>query len=87
MQLVITLYYILFRTRDFNSNQDVSEHETDSVLCCGAILIRFLKVERFSENITGVMCSASKSSIRGFVITEKAPTRAFSWSKAATTTS
>ena len=30
--------------------------------------------------------SSSKSSIRRFVITEKAPTRAFSWLKAATTT-
>ena len=29
--------------------------------------------------------SASKSSIRRFVITEKGPTRAFSWLKAATT--
>ena len=29
--------------------------------------------------------SASKKSIRMFVITEKAPTRAFSWLKAATT--
>ena len=29
--------------------------------------------------------SASKSSIRRFVITEKAPTRSFSWLKAATT--
>ena len=29
--------------------------------------------------------SASKRSIRRFVITEKAPTRAFSWMKAATT--
>ena len=34
----------------------------------------------------GVDTSASKSSIRRFVITEKAPTRAFSWLKAATTT-
>ena len=32
----------------------------------------------------GVVISASKSSIRRFVITEKAPTRAFSWLKAAT---
>ena len=32
-----------------------------------------------------VLGSASKSSIRRFVITEKAPTRAFSWLKAATT--
>ena len=33
----------------------------------------------------GVAISASKSSIRRFVITEKAPTRAFTWLKAATT--
>ena len=33
----------------------------------------------------GVQTSASKSSIRRFVITEKAPTRALSWLKAATT--
>ena len=33
----------------------------------------------------GQVSSASKSSIRRFVITEKAPTRAFSWLKAATT--
>ena len=32
-----------------------------------------------------VQASASKKSIRRFVITEKAPTRAFSWLKAATT--
>ena len=32
-----------------------------------------------------VQTSASKISIRSFVITEKAPTRAFSWLKAATT--
>ena len=32
-----------------------------------------------------IITSASKSCIRGFVITEKAPTRAFSWLKAATT--
>ena len=32
-----------------------------------------------------VTTSASKKSIRRFVITEKAPTRAFSWLKAATT--
>ena len=32
-----------------------------------------------------IINSASKSSIRRFVITEKAPTRAFSWLKAATT--
>ena len=36
--------------------------------------------------IAAVSTSASKSSIRRFVITEKAPTRAFSWLKAATAT-
>ena len=35
--------------------------------------------------ITTMQASAPKSSIRRFVITEKAPTRAFSWLKAATT--
>ena len=34
---------------------------------------------------TTVSTSASKSSIRRFVIAEKAPTRAFSWLKAAST--
>ena len=36
-------------------------------------------------NCVGVEDSASKRSIRRFVLTEKAPTRAFSWLKAATT--
>ena len=35
--------------------------------------------------VNGVHSSAPKSSIRRFVITEKAPTRAFSWLNAATT--
>ena len=34
--------------------------------------------------LTSLTTSASKKSIRRFVITEKAPTRAFSWLKAAT---
>ena len=37
------------------------------------------------ENSDQQDTSASKSSIRRFVITDKAPTRAFSWLKAATT--
>ena len=36
-------------------------------------------------DIIKIITSASKRSIRRFVITEKAPTRAFSWLKAATT--
>ena len=38
-----------------------------------------------SRSLLHLQDSASKSSIRKFVITEKAPTRAFSWLKAATT--
>ena len=34
--------------------------------------------------LAALHCSASKRSIRRFVITEKAPTRAFSWLKAPT---
>ena len=41
------------------------------------------EMERMREYV--MKDSASKSSIRRFVITEKAPTRAFSWLKAATT--
>ena len=37
------------------------------------------------DMLLGALCTASKSCIRRFVITEKAPTRAFSWLKAATT--
>ena len=35
--------------------------------------------------VATLQANASKSSIRRFIITEKAPTRAFSWLKAATT--
>ena len=59
---------------------------------CGGVDLR---VQQFSpwrrpaaEQQSSAQCprpSASKSSIRRFVITEKAPTRAFSWLKAATT--
>ena len=38
-----------------------------------------------ADNDYSLPTSASKSSIRRFVITEKAPTRAFSWLKADTT--
>ena len=38
-----------------------------------------------AQHLPLVTTSASKSSIRRFVITEKVPTRAFSWLKAATT--
>ena len=51
------------------------------------------KVSRLSEypeiclvsGLARLVSSASKSSIRRFVITEEAPSRAFSWLKAATT--
>ena len=38
-----------------------------------------------TKELSRVTVSAPKSSIRRFVITEKAPTRAISWLKAATT--
>merc|ERR1711994_293158 len=45
-----------------------------------------MSFQSFSGGSTEGLCiSASKSSIQRFVITEKAPTRAFSWLKAATT--
>ena len=65
--------------------------------CHGQIFIWAIEVEqpRYSETslrewwLSDCQCSlftsASKSSIRRFVITEKAPTRAFSWLNAATT--
>ena len=48
--------------------------------CCGA-----QPSQHRAPCLLIVASSASKSSIRRFVITEKAPTRAFSWLKAATT--
>ena len=42
------------------------------------------KIMNDNTTIT-IIISASKGSIRRFVITDKAPTRAFSWLKAATT--
>ena len=50
-----------------------------TVLTVNAVVLVWLKMK---EN---TLVSASKSSIRRFVITEKTPTRAFSWLKAATT--
>ena len=41
-------------------------------------------VSRLLVRLVWVAASASKSSIRRFVITEKAPTRAFAWLKAPT---
>ena len=50
---------------------------------------RGVNIARYQHQIVmmipSMMTSASKSSIRWFVITEKAPTRAFSGLKAATT--
>ena len=42
-------------------------------------------LQQEAVHLAAAACSASKRSIRRFVITEKAPTRAFSWLKAATT--
>ena len=50
-----------------------------------AVHQHLLAVVQVTDHLRGVITSASKSSIRRFVITEKAPTWAFSWLKAATT--
>ena len=42
-------------------------------------------VDKLLPVLCSLLSSARKSSIRRFVIAEKAPTRAFSWLKAATT--
>ena len=47
--------------------------------------VRVVLAEDLAEPRVHLGSSASKSSIQRFVITEKAPTRAFSWLKAATT--
>ena len=43
------------------------------------------EIQRLTDEKARLEASASKSSIRRYVITEKAPTRAFSWLKAAFT--
>ena len=48
--------------------------------------VHFVYLPVLVGQVAHVPNSASKSSIRRSVITEKAPTRAFSWLKAATTT-
>ena len=53
------------------------------VVGCHTALVSRLEVTTVPSILP--LTSASKSSIRRFVITEKAPTRAFSWFKAATT--
>ena len=56
--------------------------------CMYEIIKQFHRFQRkyVSYEQLGVRVSAPKISIRRFVITEKAPTRAFSWLKVATTT-
>ena len=65
---------------------------TNNESCVSSCLvcIKCIKCVQCGEDIQMLLTrtlatSASKSSIRRFVITEKAPTRAFSWLKAATT--
>ena len=58
----------------------------DTHLEAGPVLGQLHQSEWVTRSRDGVSASASKSSIRRFVITEKAPTRAFSWLKEATTT-
>ena len=63
------------------------------VVLCGIFLIAaaviwpvmMLSLQRNTADNTPRWATHTKSCIRRFVITEKAPTRAFSWLKAATT--
>ena len=57
----------------------------DTHLEAGPVLGQLHQSESVTRSRDGVSASASKSSIRRFIITEKVPTRAFSWLKAATT--
>ena len=52
-------------------------------LTLNLIIPYMLKVMTTYYKLMRMNISASKSSIRRFVLTEKAPTRAFSWLKAA----
>ena len=55
----------------------------DQIIAINGVSLVGLPLSKCQEYIKvtsrTVICSASKSSIRRFVITEKAPTRAFSW--------
>ena len=63
---------------------DIDKYQIEDIHICLllAIIVSRRPLWKCSRN---VVISASKSSIRRFVIMEKAPTRTFSWLQAATT--
>ena len=64
----------------------VQESPLEQYLPLGtAVWVNHRRISASPQSSLRVQASASKSSIRRFVITEKAPTRAFSWLKAAST--
>ena len=79
----------------FTGNKEVDDLMIISIQVLRIHLLELEKVQELCKDfcnryitclkVGGVDTSASKRSIRRFVITEKAPTRAFSWVKAATT--
>ena len=79
----------------FTGNKEVDDLMIISIQVLRIHLLELEKVQELCKDfcnryitclkVGGVNTSASKRSIRRFVITEKAPTRAFSWLKAATT--
>ena len=77
-------------TEDFSFGQAAANCSSSGGFMCGDLCTANLcrcgdaTLTRDSDSQCCVEASASKSSIRRFVITEKAPTRAFSWMKAAT---
>ena len=79
----------------FTGNKEVDDLMIISIQVLRIHLLELEKVQELCKDfcnryitclkVGGVDTSASKRSIRRFVITEKAPTRAFSWLKVATT--
>ena len=80
---------VCFLRLDFNSfnlyQPDTDTTAANPTLAGQCVQVRAGEVVFAECSLLRCRYSASKSSIRRFVITEKAPTRAFSWLKATTT--
>ena len=67
-------------------DKQIYRHQEEAIFLIFTNSIRTIKALKMQILPRTGNTSASKSSIRRFVIMEKAPTRAFFWLKAATTT-
>ena len=70
-----------FKLYDVDGNGEIDIFEMEKMFVSLCSIVESSENDQLKRNRN----SASKSSMRRFVITEKAPTRAFSWLKAATT--